>query len=161
MTNRYADEIGKPVAPVCGKAKISLRFDGRFLTMTGAKTRSYAAVSGRPTDSGGFDYRSARQHESRTGPIPAGQYWVQPSQMWTNHFFSLAPRAAWGDHRLTIHVMPGTQTFDRGGFFIHGGTHPGSAGCINLHGRMEDFVRDLAAATDGSSDCYIPLTVAY
>ncbi|WP_245964897.1 L,D-transpeptidase family protein [Trinickia dinghuensis] len=81
--------------------------------------------------------------------------------MWTNHFFSLAPRAAWGDHRLTIHVYPGTQTFDRGGFFIHGGTHPGSAGCINLHADMEKFVRDLATAAAGSASCYIPLTVAY
>jgi len=138
-----------------------LRFDGRFLAIIAPQARSYAAVSGRPTDSGGFDYSAGRQRESRTGPIPPGKYWVQPSQMWTNHWYNLAPRAAWGDHRLTIHVFPGTQTYGRGGFFIHGGTHTGSAGCINLHNRMEDFVRDLTAATRGLSDCYIPLTVAY
>jgi hypothetical protein len=32
--------------------------------MTGPQTRSYAAVSGRPTDAGGFDYSVARQRES-------------------------------------------------------------------------------------------------
>jgi len=47
-----------------------------------------------------------------------------------------------GIHRITIHVSPTTMTLKRGGFFIHGGTHPGSAGCINLHGAMENFVRD-------------------
>lgn len=161
MSSRYAAELGVPTAPVCGKASISLRFDGRFLTMMGAPTRTYPAVSGRATDSGGFDYSAARQHERSTGPIPAGKYWIQPSQMWTNHWYNLAPRAAWGDHRLTIHVFPGTQTFGRGGFFIHGGTHAGSAGCINLHSRMEDLVRDLKAATMKSPDCYIPLIVEY
>ncbi|MGN4069377.1 DUF2778 domain-containing protein [Burkholderia gladioli] len=81
--------------------------------------------------------------------------------MWTtNHWYNIAPRAAWGDHRITIHVMPGTATFDRGGFFIHGGTHAGSAGCINLHAGMEQFVKDLQTAT-GGADCYIPLTVQY
>jgi len=63
--------------------------------------------------------------------------------MWKNRWYNLASRAAWGDYRLTIHVMPGTRTFGRGGFFIHGGTHAGSAGCINLHSGMENFVREI------------------
>lgn len=161
MSNPYAAERGIPSAPLCARSGISLRFNGRFLTMIGPGGRAYAAVSGRPTDGGAFDYSPARQHESRTGPIPEGQYWVKPSQMWTNHWYNLAPRAAWGDHRLTIHVLPGTQTYGRGGFFIHGGTHAGSAGCINLHARMEDFVHVLKDVTAGSPDCYIPLTVQY
>ncbi|WP_083380147.1 tlde1 domain-containing protein [Paraburkholderia fungorum] len=127
----------------------------------GPQGHDYAAVSGRPKVSGGFDYSPARQHESSEGPIPPGRYWIEPSQMWTNHWYNIAPRGAWGDHRITIHVFPGTATFGRGGFFIHGGSHAGSAGCINLHSRMEDFVRDLEAATAGSPDCYIPLTVSY
>jgi uncharacterized protein (TIGR02594 family) len=161
LTRDHPAELGVPTAPVCGKANMSLRFDGRFLTMTGSPTRAYPAVSGRTTNSGGFDYSALRQQEHSTGPIPAGRYWLQPSQMWTNRWYSLAPRTAWGDHRLTIHVFPGTQTFGRGGFFIHGGTHTGSAGCINLHSGMEDFVRDLKAATAKSPECYIPLTVEY
>ncbi|RQS06724.1 DUF2778 domain-containing protein [Burkholderia sp. Bp8991] len=69
--------------------------------------------------------------------------------------------AARGDHRLTIHVMPGTRAFGRGGFFIHGGTNAGSAGCINLHSGMENFVRDIEAATKDAPECYVPLTIQY
>nr|WP_239483032.1 tlde1 domain-containing protein [Paraburkholderia sp. C35] len=123
--------------------------------------RVYAAVSGRPLDNGSFDYSLARQCEPEQGPIPEGRYWIKPSQMWTNRWYSLAPRSAWGNHRITIHVFPGTQTHDRGGFFIHGGTHSGSAGCINLHMAMEAFVRDLQAAVGNIPDCYIPLSVRY
>ncbi|MFB9124898.1 DUF2778 domain-containing protein [Paraburkholderia dipogonis] len=66
-----------------------------------------------------------------------------------------------GVHRITIHVFPSTTTFNRGGFFIHGGTHPGSAGCINLHGQMENFVRELQDEVKADPDCYIPLKVQY
>ena len=160
MSNPYAAERGTPSVPTCNRGRVLLRFDGRFLSMIGPQARSYAAVSGRPLDNGGFDYSVSRQHESRAGPIPPGRYWVQPSQMWTNHWYNIAPRAAWGNHRITIHVYPGTETFGRGGFFIHGGTHAGSAGCINLHAQMEKFVADLKAAA-GDPDCYVPLTVDY
>lgn len=161
MSNRYAAERGIPMVPNCARARISLTFDGRFLVVMGPNARAYAAVSGRQTPTGGFDYSAARQRESGNGPIPQGQYWIQPSQLWTNRWYSLASRAAWGRHRITIHVFPGTQTYNRGGFFIHGGTHAGSAGCINLHGRMEDLLDTLNTITASSPDCYIPLTVKY
>lgn len=81
--------------------------------------------------------------------------------MWTNHWFNISPVSAWGKHRITIHVFPGTKTYRRGGFFIHGGNHIGSAGCINLHVQMEKFVINLQTATRSSQNCYIPLTVRY
>lgn len=161
MPNRYSAERGIPTVPGCRKSNIQLRFNGRFLTMVGPQARAYVAVSGSPTDTGGFDYSPARQRENGKVPIPPGQYWIRPSRMGTNHWYNLASRAAWGNLRITIHVMPGTNTFGRGGFFVHGGTHAGSAGCINLRGRMEDFVRDLQAATAKCPDCYIRLTVGY
>ena len=161
MSSRYTSERGSPRVPACARAQVSLRFDGRFLTMSGRKSQIYAAVSGSKDRSGKFDYSSMRQRERGVGPIPPGQYWIAPSQMWENHWYNLASRAAWGDHRITIHVYPQTQTFGRGGFFIHGGTHAGSAGCINLHAGMESFVRDLKEATTSSANCYIPLTVRY
>ncbi|MBN3850297.1 MULTISPECIES: tlde1 domain-containing protein [Burkholderiaceae] len=129
--------------------------------MNGPVFRTYAASSGSVADRRSFDYSPARQREHNTGPIPSGRYWILPSQMWENHWYSLAPRAAWGDHRITIHIYPGTQTYGRGGFFIHGGTHAGSAGCINLHIEMEAFARDLNEWVASSPDCYIPLTVRY
>jgi hypothetical protein len=161
MENRDAAERGIPTVPACARASISLRFDGRFLVMTGNTTGVYPAVSGRPDNRGSFDYSSARHQMENVGPIPSGRYWIQPSQMWKNRWYNLASRAAWGDYRLTIHVMPGTRTFGRGGFFIHGGTHAGSAGCINLHSGMENFVREIEAATKGMPECYVPLTVQY
>ncbi|WP_244827903.1 tlde1 domain-containing protein [Caballeronia sp. TF1N1] len=162
MSERYAAELGIPRSPLCSRSnKISLVFNGSSLILHGSNGRSYAGVSGRPDENNIFDYSSARQRQTGEGPIPKGRYWINPSELWTNHWYSLAPRAAWGDHRITIHVYPGTDTYGRGGFFIHGGTHSGSAGCINLHSRMENLVRDLEDAANSSPDCYIPLTVRY
>nr|WP_244197631.1 tlde1 domain-containing protein [Caballeronia ptereochthonis] len=129
--------------------------------MHGPHGHSYSAVSGRPSKGNRFDYSSSRYGARSEGPIPPGRYWIKPSEMWSNHWYNLAARSAWGDHRITIHIFPGTETHRRGGFFIHGGTHAGSAGCINLHSRMEDFVRDLEAAVGPASDCYVPLTIRY
>jgi hypothetical protein len=42
--------------------------------------------------------------------------------------------------RYTIHPYISTETYGRGGFFIHGGDAPGSIGCIDLWDHMEDFV---------------------
>ncbi|MEN2473631.1 MULTISPECIES: L,D-transpeptidase [Burkholderia] len=161
MTNRYTAERGMPSVPMCGRSTITLRFDGRVLTVSGGLSRVYPGVSGQPDGKGRFDYSVERQQKSNGGPIPAGHYWVQPSQVWTNHWYNVTPRDGWGDHRLTIHVLPGTQTYGRGGFFIHGGTHPGSAGCINLHAGMEKFVTEIESALADSPDCFLPLTVQY
>jgi len=162
MSDRYAAEHGIPSSPLCSRSdEILLSFDGRFLTMHGPNGRSYSAASGRPSNGRSFDYSPSRYRLSSEGPIPPGRYWINPSQTWTNHWYNVASRDAWGDHRVTIHVYPGTETYGRGGFFIHGGTHPGSAGCINLHSGMEDFVRELNSTLGSSPDCYIPLMVKY
>jgi hypothetical protein len=161
MSDRYTAERGIPTIPACARSQISLDFDGRCLWMKGPIFRLYTAESGKVNSSGRFDYSPTRQREGGIGPIPTGQYWIDPSQMWENHWYNVASRAAWGDHRITIHVFPETQTHGRGGFFIHGGTHAGSAGCINLHAGMETFVSDLKEAATPSPDCYIPLTVRY
>jgi hypothetical protein len=162
MSNDYAAERGIPTGPACARSAISLRFDGRCLVLSGPNTSAYPAVSGRALAGATFDYSVQRQRLRDTGPIPAGQYWVQPSQMWDNAWYRVAaPRSVWGNHRLTIHILPGTQTHGRGGFFIHGGTHDGTAGCINLHAWMDSFADDLAVATKDSRDCYVPLSVAY
>lgn len=161
MTDRYAAERGIPAVPGCARSTLTLRFDGRFLTLGGPTGRRYEAVSGMPGLKGRFSYSATRQRISHEGPIPEGEYWIQPSEMWTNRWYSNAPRDAWGNHRITIHVSPGTKTHGRGGFFIHGGAEPGSAGCIDLHVHMDAFVRDLRKATDDDDACYVPLTVQY
>jgi len=124
----------------------------------------YPAVSGRPVGPAEFDYSSERQKLASQGPIPEGAYWIQPSQLWRNNWLKdklIAPRAAWGNYRLTIHPYPTTPTHERGGFFIHGGSSPGSAGCIDLTSHMDSFVSALERELDGMPECFIPLTVRY
>jgi hypothetical protein len=142
-------------------ATIELSFDGRTLSMSGGSTGSWPAVSGRPAAGGSFDNSPARQRMMDQGPIPAGVYWLDPKQLvdlrerW---FYSIRYETAWGTHRITIHPFDSTHTFGRGGFFIHGGTSAGSAGCIDLTTNMADFARRLGATPPGVK---VKLTIAY
>lgn len=162
---RYSEERSFPGSPMCGRAKLTLKFDGKTLQAVGAKKLLvFPAVSGKRTDRGVFDYSTERQKVPYQGPIPAGEYWVQPSQMWENNWLKSllrSPRGAWGNFRLTIHPYPSTRTHGRGGFFIHGGSAPGSAGCIDLVGNIDKFVERLKQELGGLPECYIPLTVQY
>lgn len=123
------------------------------------------AVSGKPNEKKQFDYSSAHQSTPYKGPIPEGAYWIQPDQLWENNpvkaAMGITPRASWGNYRITIHPYPGTKTYNRGGFFIHGGAVPGSAGCIDLTAYMDKFVNEMKKELEGLPKCYIPLTVRY
>jgi hypothetical protein len=162
---KYSEERRHPRSPACAKSKISLRFDGNTLHAYGTKSSLvFPAVSGKPNAKGQFDYSSDRQRIPFQGPIPAGQYWVQPSELWENNWLKSAlhsPQGAWGNFRLTIHPYPLTDTHDRGGFFIHGGSAAGSAGCIDLIHYMDQFVKRLKQELEGLPECYIALTVDY
>ena len=48
-------------------------------------------------------------------------------------------RIAWGNFRFAIIPQKGTNTLGRGGFFLHGGSLPGSIGCIDLVTGIRDF----------------------
>jgi len=162
---RYSEERSFPRIPTCGRSPISLTFDGKTLSAFGSKLPIFfQAVSGRPDAKGLFEYSTEKQKIPFQGPIPAGEYWVQPSQLWENNWLKSAlnsSRSAWGNFRLTIHPYPGTQTYGRGGFFIHGGTAAGSAGCIDLVLNIDRFVEQLKKELGGLPECYIPLTVRY
>jgi hypothetical protein len=140
-------------------------FDGAYFRAIGTKSALvFPAVSGQRNESGKFDYTVDRQKIPYKGPIPAGEYWIQPSQMWENNWFKnlvRTPRSAWGNFRLTIHPYPSTETYGRGGFFIHGGSIPGSAGCIDLTVHIDKFVKQIENELKGLPECYIPLTVRY
>ncbi len=90
------------------------------------------------------------------GPLPESMsYWVLPSEI---EYFERAPLEeqfwavlgrgnwrggtdSWGSERVKIHyenVYIGDRT---GGFYIHGGTTPGSAGCIDLGDGSTWFIR--------------------
>jgi hypothetical protein len=138
---------------------VSLSFDGRTLSMFAPRSASYPAVSGRPMPDGTFDYSRERQHRQGEGPIPAGSYWLDPRQMTDLRWHLLVSGASWGTHRITIHPYADTATFGRGGFFVHGGSTPGSAGCIDLTSNMAAFAE--ALARNVTSACRVRLVVSY
>ena len=48
---------------------------------------------------------------------------------------------SWGFSRVWLEPSKETNTFGRDKFSIHGGTVPGSAGCIDLTSSMDDFTK--------------------
>jgi hypothetical protein len=159
--SQYAHETAKPELPHCGKAQLSLRFSGSHVVMTGRKIRVFTAASGKQDTKGKFDYSVDRQKLKGQGPIPAGEYWINFEDLWTNAWWKRGSQQAWGNYRITIRVFPGTKTYDRGGFFVHGGGILGSAGCIDLSLQMDAFVEALREELEEEKPCYIPLTVTY
>ena len=156
----YSDERFNPTLAMC--RNLVLRFDGRTLTFSGGtKVYTYHAVSGVPTPDGQFLYDNARQHMADVGPIPEGTYWINPSEMWTNSWHRIGSPSSWGNHRITIHPFTTTETFGRGGFFIHGGTVPGSRGCIDLTNDMDRFTDDLLREVGSAQNCQIHVEVNY
>lgn len=141
------------------RSSLRLSFNGGSLRMP-AYGETYRAVSGRHTRAG-FDYSVDRQRLPNEGPIPEGTYWVAPSELWDNAWYKAAPTSAWGNYRLTIHPFPETETYGRGGFFIHGGRVPGSAGCIDLWQDMDRFAADLRRHVYDPTMMYCILTVDY
>jgi Protein of unknown function (DUF2778) len=150
-------------------AGLQLTFNGRQLTVSGGSqtSRSFDAVSGKPGEKGGFDYSVERQQLKDKGPIPVGEYYIQPDELRDNDSILrwLMDKqwnpVAWGRYRITIHHGTNTNTHGRSGFFIHGGDVPGSAGCIDLHINMNAFVEYMLKEPDFKSNAKIKLTVRY
>lgn len=163
MTDPYANERYNPTLPHCGRLRLS--FDGAHLHLLGGTVPySFPAMSGKKKN-GRFDYSQPQQRVRNRGPIPSGTYWIRPDELddnWLNTVFSDRFADSWGRYRISIHPFITTETFGRGGFFIHGGTIPGSAGCIDLSGQMPAFVAALRRETAAFSPaCQIHLHVAY
>ncbi|NJN64802.1 MAG: DUF2778 domain-containing protein [Acidobacteria bacterium] len=111
-------------------------------------TCEWAGVSGRA------GYQDPRfQGLEDTGPLPEGFYLARQSALQTRSagawesikgFFGRGTwpggQASWGDYRVWLDPIRGTDALDRSEFSIHGGAVPGSAGCIDLGGAMPSFV---------------------
>ena len=112
-----------------------------------------------------FDYGRERQKMPDAGPIPEGMYWINPGELeqnfWEQGGLFHDPdwhrrRSSWGDAWITIHPYPFTETYERGGFFIHGGADLGSIGCIDLATQMNSFV---AALKENLGEAWVPRSV--
>ena len=48
---------------------------------------------------------------------------------------------SWGKSRIALEASTSTNTYGRGGFYVHGGWTAGSNGCIDLTENMADFTQ--------------------
>jgi hypothetical protein len=100
--------------------------------------------------------------QADTGPIPPGRYIIDTTGIVGNvgldPLFTNA-QGDWGNWRVRITPIPGTNTFGRSGFYLHGGLFPGSAGCIDVGGGLfgnantDQLLRDLLS----DPDKFVPL----
>ena len=101
---------------------------------------------------------SDMEREPNVGPIPRGMYHIDTTQISNPNIFMDIARniifGDWGDWRVPILPDPGTNTYGRSGFFLHGGLFLGSAGCIDVGGGLlgdastDRLLRDLQADPD-------------
>jgi RHS repeat-associated protein len=130
-----------------------MRFNGQTLSLTDSRSGheteyQWRAWSGRK---GYWDPKY--QNLADKGPIPAGRYLARQSQLQRYSDISVGQKFkawwgrgtwpggtdAWGNSRVFLEPLPGTYTYGRSGFSIHGGIEPGSAGCIDLTFGMDSF----------------------
>ena len=133
-----------------------LRFNGRQLVLheNGGAILNWPAVSGRPGKQVP-EFQAQRDQ----GPLPEGYYQFKVSGLQKYDEISDWQKLkgafgrgewrggpdSWGRYRFWLTPAPGTETFGRSGFTIHGGSTPGSAGCIDLTDEMDEFA-DLMTA---------------
>jgi RHS repeat-associated protein len=96
----------------------------------GGRAYYVPATSGRPNC-------ECDEKDRNRGPIPGGRYLLLPAELSNpgpikDYFRNKL--ADWGDWRVPLHPLPGTKTHGRSGFKLHGGSLPGSAGCIDIGG---------------------------
>lgn len=121
-------------------------FDGKELAIydEGEKVAEFAAVSGKP------GYQSPEyQNKKDTGPIPEGTYVARKKDFQNRDDYGPIKKytswpggeRGWGKNRVWLEPSKETNVFGRGGFSIHGGAEPGSAGCIDLTSSMDNFTK--------------------
>jgi hypothetical protein len=70
-------------------------------------------------------------------------------------------RVAWGSARGSLRPLKGTNTFGRGSMYLHGGSLPGSIGCIDLVTGIKDFAGYWTEWSRSSGKKEIKLKVDY
>jgi RHS repeat-associated protein len=155
--NLYAYVGGNPISRIDPLGLTTINFDSSTGTVAvdpevrGRSPYNMPATSGRPNC--GCD-ASAKDE----GPIPTGSYTLNVDQLTNPGWFGDVLRnfrGDWGDWRAPLTPNAGTNTFGRSGFFVHGGSLPGSAGCIDIGGgpfgnnQTDQLLRDILRDPDG------------
>ena len=142
----------RPVSP-SAKPQARLLFDGATLCWIWEDAH-FAPICWKGVSGRSGHQTKEFQKESAKGPLPEGewtvaqgQYQQMPERNWVEKLANGVGRGAWpggegswGKHRIWLTPKPGTQTYGRSGFSIHGGDVPGSAGCIDLTDQLEGFI---------------------
>ncbi|MCH9686128.1 MAG: DUF2778 domain-containing protein, partial [Deltaproteobacteria bacterium] len=106
---------------------------GTLVVTDGGGSFSIAASSGRAP----YTNRASAVRRRNEGPIPLGTYRINASELSDPGVLGDMARGLtgdWGDWRVRLHPTGSTRTFGRDGFFLHGGSSRGSAGCIDFGG---------------------------
>ena len=137
--NLYGYAGGDPInfGDPFGLSTDTLRYDGNALTLIGDDGTMLwrgRAYSGRPGTA------ASQQNEAWNGPIPEGEYTLNPEEI--SHVTGVKAWVRnklgdWGNFRVPLHASDGTNTHGRDGIMLHGGRKPGSAGCIDVCFREE------------------------
>ena len=85
--------------------------------------------------------------------------WTDSSQAF--HLDTIYSRIGWGNFRAPVIATKGTETFGRGSFYLHGGSVPGTHGCIDLTDQMDDFAKFYGTWLASTNRKSIPLVVNY
>lgn len=128
----YGFAEGDPVsyADPYGLFADTVKYNGTRVTLVGddgSVKWSGEATSGVPGST------AADQGTENVGPIPEGEYTLNPKEISEVHGFRYELRQQfgdWGHYRVRLHANPGTDTHGRDRFFLHGAATPGSLGCI-------------------------------
>ena len=127
-------------------------FDGKKFTLyeNDKPIMSWNAVSGAK------GYQSPKYQSIKDkGTIPEGTYVARQSglQFYKDISWSDRQRSAiglgtwpgrtdsWGESRVWLEPSRGSNVYGRDNFSIHGGTEPGSAGCIDMTGQIDNFTQ--------------------
>jgi len=164
--NTYSYVGGNPIRWFDPNGLTKIGFDTSSGTLTvdpeqpGRRLYDIHATSGR----GECVNKPKCSNQRDTGPIPPGDYTLDANELTDPGFMwdlLRNTRGDWGDWRAPLAPNPGTNTFGRSGFFLHGGSLPGSAGCIDIGGGIfgndstDGLLRDILGDPDGN----IPVTV--
>ncbi len=107
-----------------------------------------------------FNYSKEYQKIKNKGPIPEGEYWFHVGYVRsarTSFLSHIVKHKGWGNYSWSLQSEFLTNSYDRGGFFIHGGTEWGSAGCIDIKNGDKKLFKYL----DGLCNCYVLVKVKY
>ena len=126
-----------------------------------------------------FDYSMARQRQRNVGPTPEGCYFIrtdhEDSATGTNNPKGEPSRrhgwpksSAWGDYSWPLTPYPETDVNDeegnpRSGMFLHGGSDPGSAGCVDVCNHDDNALHDFMDRIRkvNASPCFVKVCARY